>query len=155
MKLKMPSFIGLLTFKNKKFFKENFVKIILFLSAIVAIIVIFSILYYLLTQSYPAFKSIGILNFLGGMNWKPELADIIGTGNAFGALPLIAGTLICTFGAMLIAVPLSIGTAIFISELAPPKIKSIAKPVIELLAGIPSVVYGFFGFIVFMKSGLL
>ena len=151
MKLKMPSFIGLLTFKNKKFFKENFVKIILFLSAIVAIIVIFSILYYLLTQSYPAFKSIGILNFLGGMNWKPELADIIGTGNAFGALPLIAGTLICTFGAMLIAVPLSIGTAIFISELAPPKIKSIAKPVIELLAGIPSVVYGFFGFIVLVN----
>ena len=148
---KMPSFKILRSLTNKKYFKDNVIKIILFLSAIVAVVVIFSILYYLFTEAYPAFEKIGIWNFLSGLNWKPELADILGPDKAFGALPLIAGTLICTFGAMLIAIPLSMGTAIFISELAPPRVKSIAKPIVELLAGIPSVVYGFFGLIVLVN----
>jgi phosphate transport system permease protein len=132
---------------NKKHAKEEFIKLFLFLSAIVAVVVIFSILYYLFSEAYVAFSTIGVWDFITGTDWKPE-GIIYGFEPSFGALPLIAGTLITTLGAMIIAVPLSIGSAIFISELAPPKIKEIAKPIVELLAGIPSVVYGFFGVIV-------
>ena len=127
--------------------KEKLIAIFFFICAIVAVGVIFSILLFLLNQSLPAFSDIGIVNFLLGTVWKPE-GIIYGFKPLFGALPLIAGTLICTFGAMLIAIPLSIGSAIFIAELAPPRIKTIAKPAIELLAGIPSIVFGFFGLII-------
>jgi phosphate transport system permease protein len=151
MKLKLSQIVNTLLHLNKKNSKEKSIKILLFLSAIVAVVVIFSILLYLFIQASPAFSEIGIWNFIGGLNWKPQLYETIGAENAFGALPLIAGSLICTLGAMIIAVPLSIGTAIFISELAPPRIKSLAKPIVELLAGIPSVVYGFFGLIVLVN----
>jgi len=81
--------------------------------------------------------------FLSGTRWNPT-----GEPPSYGAFSLIVGTLLVTIGAMVIAIPLSIGSAIFISELAPPRIRAIIKPAIELLAGIPSVVYGFFGLIV-------
>ena len=85
----------------------------------------------------------GPLNFLLGTDWAPTAAEPL-----YGIFPLIVGTLLVTLGAMVFAVPLSIGCAIYISELASPRMKSILKPAIELLAGIPSVVYGFFGLIV-------
>ena len=83
------------------------------------------------------------LHFLLGPDWAPTAAEPL-----YGIFPLIVGTLLVTLGAMVFAVPLSIGCAIYISELASPRMKSILKPAIELLAGIPSVVYGFFGLIV-------
>lgn len=147
MPIKLLKILGEIIPSNTKYVKERMIKLVLFLSAIAAVAVIFSILFYLFNEAYPAFKEIGIWNFLSGMVWKPE-GITYGFEPFFGAFPLIAGTLICTFGAMLIAVPLGIGSAIFISELAPLRIKSIAKPAVELLAGIPSVVYGFFGLIV-------
>ncbi len=133
--------------KNFKELKEKTIKNLLFISAIAAVVVIFSILYFLFIKALPAFQEVGIINFLTGTDWSPE-GIIYGFPAKFGALPLIAGTIICTIGAMVIAVPLSLGSAMFISELAPPKIKSFAKPAVELLAGIPSVVYGFFGLLV-------
>ena len=132
---------------NRVKFTEKLIAIFLFICALVAIGVIFSIILFLLNESFPAFGEIGIVDFLLGIVWKPE-GIIYGFKPLFGALPLITGTLICTFGAMLIAIPLSIGSAIFIAELAPVWIKTIAKPAIELLAGIPSIVYGFFGLVV-------
>jgi phosphate transport system permease protein len=128
-------------------FTEKLIAILLLISALVAIGVIFSIILFLLNESIPAFTEVGIIEFLLGTVWKPE-GIIYGFKPLFGALPLIFGTLICTFGAMLIAIPLSIGSAIFIAELAPVWLKVIAKPAIELLAGIPSIVYGFFGLVV-------
>lgn len=147
MPIKLPKILYKIIPSNTKYVKERMIKLVLFLSAIAAVAVIFSILFYLFIEAYPAFKEIGIWNFLSGMVWKPE-GITYGFEPSFGAFPLIAGTLICTFGAMLISIPLGIGSAIFISELAPPRIKAIAKPAVELLAGIPSVVYGFFGLIV-------
>ena len=125
----------------KKYFKENVIKILLIIAAIFSIIVIFSILFFLVRESYPL--PTDIWTFLSGEKWRPTSAN-----PQFGVFPLIIGTLLVTFGAMIFAVPLSIGSAIFISEIATPRIRSIIKPIIELLAGIPSVVYGFFGLII-------
>ncbi|MCX6668079.1 MAG: phosphate ABC transporter permease subunit PstC [Euryarchaeota archaeon] len=139
IKLRLPH-KGTLT---KKSIKENSIKTILFLSAISAIIVIFSIILFLLRDAYPIFQTAGIWQFLSGVKWNPT-----GEPPSYGAFSLIIGTLLVTIGAMVIAIPLSLGSAIFISEIASPRMKSIIKPAIELLAGIPSVVLGFFGLIV-------
>jgi phosphate transport system permease protein len=128
---------------SKKFIKEKGMKTILFLSAISSIIVMLSIIIFLFRDAYPIFQRIGLESFLIGMRWNP-----VGQPPLYGALPLIIATLLVTLGAMVIAIPLSIGSAIFISEIATPKMKGIIKPAIELLAGIPSVVYGFFGLLV-------
>ena len=126
---------------NRRSIEDTLVKGVLFACAVFAVIVVFSIIFFLLKEGYGIFQQAGLLDFLSGTEWKPE------TG-IYGTLPLIAGTLLVTLGAMVIAVPLSIGSAIFISELAPPRVNAVIKPAIELLAGIPSVVFGFFGLIV-------
>jgi phosphate transport system permease protein len=97
----------------------------------------------LFRDGYSIFETVGVGNFLFGSTWAPAQVVPI-----YGISALIIGTLLVTLGAMIFAVPLSIGCAIYISELATPRIKSILKPATELLAGIPSVVYGFFGMIV-------
>ena len=101
------------------------------------------ILLFLLQDGFLIFAQVGPLEFLPGPDWAPTAAEPL-----YGIFPLIVGTLLVTLGAMVFAVPLSIGCAIYISELASPRMKTILKPAIELLAGIPSVVYGFFGLIV-------
>jgi len=97
----------------------------------------------LFRDGYSIFETVGVGNFLFGSTWAPAQVVPI-----YGISALIIGTLLVTLGAMVFAVPLSIGCAIYISELATPRVKSILKPATELLAGIPSVVYGFFGMIV-------
>ena len=124
-------------------FKERSIKAIFFCTAFFAVIVVSFILLFLLRDGFPIFTEVGITNFLFGPDWAPTAAEPL-----FGIFPLIVGTLLVTLGAMVFAVPLSIGCAIYIAELASPRIKGILKPAIELLAGIPSVVYGFFGLIV-------
>ncbi len=128
---------------TKKVIKEKSIKTILFISAVSAIIVIFSIIFFLLRDAYPIFQTAGIWEFFSGVKWNPT-----GEPPSYGAFSLIVGTLLITIGAMVIAIPLSLGSAIFISEIATSRMKSIIKPIIELLAGIPSVVFGFFGLIV-------
>lgn len=123
--------------------KEQAIKTIFFCTASLAVIVVTFILLFLVRDGYPIFAQVGIINFLFGMTWAPTAVEPL-----YGIYPLIVGTLLVTLGAMVFSVPLSIGCAIYISELASPRIKSILKPAIELLAGIPSVVYGFFGLIV-------
>ena len=139
IKLRLPG-KGTLT---KRTIKEKSIKTILFLSAISAIIVIFSIIFFLLRDAYPIFQTAGIWQFLSGVKWNPT-----GEPPSYGAFSLIVGTILVTIGAMVIAIPLSLGSAIFISEIASPRMKSVIKPAIELLAGIPSVVFGFFGLVV-------
>jgi len=123
-------------------FIDDFIKKILFLTAISAIIAVFFIIFFLLRDGYQIFWEAGVWNFLTSSTWNPT-----GEPPLFGTLPLIIGTLLVMVGAMIIAVPLSIGSAIFIAEIASPRMKVVIKPAIELLAGIPSVVYGFFGLI--------
>lgn len=115
---------------------------LLFIVALLAILIVFFIIGFLLRDGYQIVLEIGLWNFLAGMDWNPA-----GSTPSFGILPLIVGTLLVTALAMAIAVPLSMATAIYIAEIAGPRTKEVIKPAVELLAGIPSVVYGFFGLI--------
>jgi phosphate transport system permease protein len=122
---------------------ENAIRTLWFLTASSAIIAVVFILLFLLRDSLPIFQSAGIVEFLAGTTWYPT-----GEPPHYGIFALIVDTVLVTLGAMAVAVPLSIGCAIYIAELAPYRIKGMLKPAIELLAGIPSVVYGFFGLVV-------
>ncbi|MDD1683973.1 MAG: phosphate ABC transporter permease PstA [Methanoregula sp.] len=123
--------------------KEKAIQTILFFTAFFAVIVVTFILLFLARDGFAIFAQAGPLKFLLGLDWAPTAAEPL-----YGIFPLIVGTLLVTLGAMVFAVPLSICCAIYIAELASPRMKNILKPAIELLAGIPSVVYGFFGLIV-------
>jgi len=124
-------------------FKEQAIRTVFFFTAFFAVIVVSFILLFLVRDGYPIFLQAGPLSFILGPDWAPTATEPL-----YGIFPLIVGTLLVTLGAMVFAVPLSICCAIYIAELASPRAKSILKPAIELLAGIPSVVYGFFGLIV-------
>jgi phosphate transport system permease protein len=123
--------------------KEKTIKTVFFFTAFFAVMVISFILLFLLRDGYPIFVQVGIFDFLFGTAWTPTAVP-----PSFGVFPLIVGTILVMLGSMIFAVPLSIGCAIYISELASPRVKNVLKPSVELLAGIPSVVYGFFGLIV-------
>ena len=123
--------------------RERVIKSVFFCTAFLAVVVVTFILLFLFGDAFPVFRDVGVIPFLFGMEWAPTATDPL-----YGIFPLIVDTILVTIGAMIFAVPLSIGCAIYISELATPRIKKILKPAIELLAGIPSVVYGFFGLIV-------
>jgi phosphate transport system permease protein len=123
--------------------KEKTIKTVFFFTAFFAVIVVSFILLFLLRDGYPIFVQVGTFDFLFGTAWAPTAVP-----PAYGIFPLIVGTILVMTGSMIVAVPLSIGCAIYISELASPRIKNVLKPAVELLAGIPSVVYGFFGLIV-------
>ncbi len=125
------------------FLKEQAIKTVFFFTALFAVIVVLFILLFLLRDGYVIFEKVGVLTLLSGATWAPTAVEPL-----YGIFPLIVGTLLVTLGAMVFAVPLSIGCAIYISELASPRVKQVLKPAVELLAGIPSVVYGFFGLIV-------
>lgn len=110
----------------------------LFITAIFSIFIIFTIFIFIIIEALPVFQEYGFFNFLFGMNWSPS-------NEQFGVLPMVVGSIYITFIALIMAVPLSLSCAIFMEEIAPIRIKSILKPIIQTLAGIPSVVYGFFG----------
>ncbi|MBU4483637.1 MAG: phosphate ABC transporter permease subunit PstC [Actinobacteria bacterium] len=110
-----------------------------FLNGIISIIVLGLILAFLIANSIRFFLSYPILEFLTGQKWSPTVFE------KFGFLPLLTGSLLVTFGAIVIAIPLGIGSAIYIGELAPRAVREILKPIIEVLATIPSVVIGFIG----------
>lgn len=121
--------------KIKSFFIYRFI----FLNGIISIIVLALILAFLIANSIRFFSSYPILEFLTGEKWSPTVL------NKFGFLPLLTGSALVTLGAIVIAVPLGVGCAIYIGELAPKVLREILKPVIEVLATIPSVVIGFIG----------
>ena len=121
--------------------KDKIMKYVLTGIACVAVLVIFLIIVFIAGNSVDAISSVGILDFIFGSEWDPE-------EGIYGAFPVILGTILVTIGAMAIAIPLGVGCALYISEIAPSKYRSILKPVCEIFAGIPSVVYGFFGLVV-------
>jgi phosphate transport system permease protein len=126
---------------------EVIVKTILIICSIIAILTTIGIVLSLLFESLRFFQKIPVLDFLFGMHWSPQTSIRPGQVSAegsFGAIPLIAGTLLITFIAMIVAGPIGLMSAIFLSDYASPKFRAIAKPVLEILAGIPTVVYGFF-----------
>ena len=93
------------------------------------------------------FDRVSPFEFFFGLNWEPQIPIREGqvtAGGAFGAIPVFAGTLLISFIAMLVAIPIGLYSAIYLTEYANPKLRAVVKPLLELLAGIPTVVYGFF-----------
>ncbi|TFG27230.1 MAG: phosphate ABC transporter permease subunit PstC, partial [Promethearchaeota archaeon] len=123
---------------------DKLVHIILFLCASLATLIVFFIILFLFTNAGNFFRVIKIEDFLFEEEWLPTNED----DPKFGAYNIIAGTLLVTFGSLIISVPLGILTAVFIAEIAPPKISKFLKSALEILSGIPSVVFGFFGIII-------
>lgn len=118
--------------------REKFMEIIFAFTACVSILSVILICIFLFVNGVPAIEKIGLRNFLTGTIWKPSI-------EIFGILPMIMGSLYVTAGALLVGVPAGILTAAFMAEFCPPKLYKVLKPCIHLMAGIPSVVYGFFG----------
>jgi phosphate transport system permease protein len=126
---------------------EQVVMVFLFTSATIAIFTTIGIVLSVLFESLRFFQKVPVSEFLFGLNWSPQIAlraDQVGSSGAFGAVPLFTGTLLISFIAMLVAVPIGLLSALYLSEYAHPKFRAIAKPLLEILAGIPTVVYGFF-----------
>ena len=126
---------------------EGVVKTLLMLCSAVAIVTTVGIVLSVLFEAIRFFESVSIIDFVFGTEWSPQTAireDQVGSSGAFGAVPLFVGTVLISLIAMLIAVPVGLLTAIYLSEYATPRFRTTAKPALEILAGIPTVVYGFF-----------
>ncbi|MBT5496903.1 MAG: phosphate ABC transporter permease subunit PstC [Alphaproteobacteria bacterium] len=116
-------------------------------SSTVAILTTVGIVLSLLFEAFRFFEKVSPLEFLFGLEWSPQIAlreDQVASDGAFGAVPIFAGTALISAIAMIVAVPIGLMTAIYMAEYANPKFRAIAKPLLEILAGIPTVVYGFF-----------
>jgi len=126
---------------------ESTLMVVLVVFSSIAILTTLGILLSVIFESILFFQKVSTTEFFFGTEWSPQIAlraDQVGASGAFGAVPLFTGTLLVSLIAMLIAVPIGLMTAIYLSEYAPAKVRTITKPVLEVLAGIPTVVYGFF-----------
>ncbi len=130
---------------------ENMVKFLLVVCASIAIFTTIGIVLSVLYEAIRFFKVIPVHEFLFGLDWSPQMAiraDQVGSSGAFGAIPVFMGTLLISAIAMCVAVPIGLMSAIFLSEYADRRFRAVAKPLLEILAGIPTVVYGFFAALV-------
>ena len=126
---------------------ERFVMTALICASIVAILTTFGILFSLLFESMRFFGKVSPVEFLFGLQWSPQQAmraDQVGSSSAFGAVPLFWGTALISLIAMLVAVPIGLMSAIYLTQYATPGLRKALKPMLEVLAGVPTVVYGFF-----------
>lgn len=120
---------------------------ILKIAAVVSFLTISFIIIFILKESLPLFKELGVKEFVLGRRWKPASAS----GQYLGILPIISATLYVSFTAVFIALPIGIGCSIFLSCVLSIKIRNIVKPYIDILAGVPSVIYGFMGLVILVK----
>src|SRR3989338_234073 len=127
--------------KNKvvRKFREKLIERLLFLCSLLSVFTTLAIIYVLLSETIGFFKEVSLIEFLTGREWTPLF-----TNKHFGILPLVCGTLLTTFIAVVVAVPLGLISATYLSEYASPKIRNIVKPCTEILAAVPTVVYGYF-----------
>lgn len=125
-------------------FKEKAIYYFFFFHGIIAIVILVGIFSLLFTESLPALRAIGLREFFLSSHWDPTSP----VRASYGILAMVISTLMVTLGALLIAVPIGIASAAYIADVANPKFREIVKPVIEILAGIPSVVVGFLGIVV-------
>lgn len=139
-KLSVQELIQKSSGKKQKKFIEKMIPIILLLIASVSVLTTFGIVGTLIVETVIFFKEVKVTDFLFGTEWYP----FANTEQLFGILPLIAGTLKVTGIAVVVAVPFGIASALFLSEYATDKTRRIIKPILEVLAGVPTIVYGFF-----------
>jgi phosphate transport system permease protein len=126
---------------------ERVTRALLLLSSLIAVLTTVGIALSVLYEAMRFFRMVPLPEFLFGTHWSPQMAiraDQVGASGAFGAIPLFTGTLLIAVIAMVVAVPVGLYAAIYLSEYADRRLRAVAKPVIEILAGIPTVVYGFF-----------
>ncbi len=123
--------------------KENIIKSLFFLNGLLVVIALLGIFLLLLFNALPTFKDVKFSEFIFRANWNPSAY----LESSYGILSQVVSTLMVTIGSLIIAVPLGIGTAAYLSDVASPRVREIAKPIVEILAGIPSVVIGFLGIV--------
>lgn len=121
--------------------KEEIMKVVFLLAACASIATVAMICLFLFANGLPTIGKIGVTEFFLGQRWRPA-------NDIYGILPMILGSMYVTLGAIVVGVPVGILTAIFMARFCPDRVYGILKPAVELLAGIPSVVYGFFGLVV-------
>ncbi len=121
--------------------KEQMMQIVFLISACISILAVALICIFIFINGIPAMAEVGVFRFLSGSQWEPS-------NDIYGIFPMILGSLYVTAGAIIIGVPIGILTAVFMARFCPQKLYRIIKPSVDLLAGIPSVVYGFFGLMV-------
>ncbi len=124
-----------------KKFGESAMRVVFALTACASVLAVALICIFMFANGVPAMMEIGIFNFLFGTEWKPSADE-------YGILPMIIGSIYATAGAIAVGVPIGVLTAVFMAKFCPQKIYGLLKAAIDLLAGIPSIVYGFFGLIV-------
>ncbi len=125
--------------KKKRLLQEKIIKFALIGAATISILTTFGILFSILFEAIEFFKLRSFWYFITGTEWTPGVV-----GSRFGAVPIFAGTFMITFIALAVAIPVGLGSAIYLSEYAGSKVRDFLKPLLEILAGIPTVVYGFF-----------
>lgn len=130
---------------KSKAWTEKFMQGVFFIAACASVLAVALICIFLFANGIPAMKEIGFGNFLSGVTWRPN-------NDVYGILPMIVGSLYVTAGAIIIGVPIGILTAVFMAFYCPKRIYKPLKAATELLAGIPSVVYGFFGLVVLVPA---
>ncbi|SDF48516.1 phosphate transport system permease protein [Paenibacillus sp. cl6col] len=129
-----------ISFKNGKVHvTDKIVPILLFLCAALSVATTIGIVYTLFSETFSFLKQVKITEFLFGTTWSPLISP-----KSFGILPLLGGTLMITVIACLVAIPIGLASAIYLSEYAPTRVRKIVKPILEVLAGIPTIVYGYF-----------
>ncbi len=124
---------------RRRVITERLVHGLLFAAAAVSVVTTAGIIFTLLGETVQFFRDVSVFEFITGTRWTPLFAS-----KDFGVLPLVNGTLAVALVAMVVAIPVGLLTAVFLSEFAPPRLRSILKPALEVLAGIPTVVYGYF-----------
>lgn len=124
---------------------EVIMKIVFLLCACISIAAVIMICVFMFANGVPAIKEIGFFKFIFGTEWRP-------TQGIFGIDPMIIGSIYVTAGAMVVGVPIGLLTAVFLAKYCPEKIYKLVKPIINLMAGIPSIIYGFFGLVVIIPA---
>ena len=130
---------GKLRYSFRRHLRERFIEALLFLSAVLSVAIMLAIILMLVKESFVFFQHVPVWDFLTDTQWTPLFDDA-----HYGILPLVSGTIVSSFIALSVALPLGTIIAIYLSEFAPFTIREIAKPFLELLGGVPTVVYGYF-----------
>ncbi|MEK7772629.1 MAG: ABC transporter permease subunit, partial [Pseudomonadota bacterium] len=133
------SHTGKLGYSFRRHLHERFIEALLFLSAVLSVAIMLAIIVMLVKESLVFFQHVSVWEFLTDTQWTPLFDDA-----HYGILPLVSGTIVSSFIALLVALPLGTIIAIYLSEFAPFSVREIAKPFLELLGGVPTVVYGYF-----------